>query len=403
MHDEAVGVELHERQRPQASVRGGGVLAGEHRLEQRERGAAGERGGVERPPGRLVETVEVEAGELLSDGPGGDRLERDARPVAQRPGRELEAQRVAAAEGVDAARRAVVDPVAAQQRDGVLVRQVADREQGQQRAVRAPVGGRRVAPGQHHAHVGGERGDERARDPVVDGQEELVRVDEQDHALAAGAERGGRLLDRRGAEGGEEGLPGGVDGVRIDQHGLGPRLARIGLEGMQQRRLADAAEAVDMGHDRAAVLEQLAEPRPLALTADDGARSFLQQGSERRGHRPGNVRVARWAVTGASTTLARAVVRNRRKGVASLLWAGRCSTSSSCLKLPILAACLIIWWAVRQEVEPEDDSGGGGGRRRPHPPPRLPRAPRRGPHREAAPPSPPRTRAVVGRVREPLG
>ena len=36
-----------------------------------------------------------------------------------------------------------------------------------------------------------------------------------------------------------------------------------------------------MGHDRPAVLEQLAQTRPLALTADDGARSFLQEGSER--------------------------------------------------------------------------------------------------------------------------
>ena len=72
------------------------------------------------------------------------------------------------------------------------------------------------------------------------------------------------------------------------------------------------------------------------------------------------------------------------------------------LKLPIAAACLIIWWAVRQEAEPEEDSGGGGGKRRPHPPPRLPHAPRRGTHREAMPPSPPRTRSPVSRVREPL-
>jgi hypothetical protein len=72
------------------------------------------------------------------------------------------------------------------------------------------------------------------------------------------------------------------------------------------------------------------------------------------------------------------------------------------LKLPVLAACLIIWWAVRQEVDHDDDSDGGGGRRRPHPAPKLPHAPRRGPHREAAPPSPARVRTAAARSRQPL-
>jgi hypothetical protein len=73
------------------------------------------------------------------------------------------------------------------------------------------------------------------------------------------------------------------------------------------------------------------------------------------------------------------------------------------LKLPIVAAGLIIWWAVRQQPDYSDDPGGPGpGRDRPHPPPTLPHAPRRGPHREQAPQSPPRVRSVVGRAREPL-
>ena len=62
------------------------------------------------------------------------------------------------------------------------------------------------------------------------------------------------------------------------------------------------------------------------------------------------------------------------------------------LKIPVVAACWIIWWAVHQEPEYPEDSGGGGGRPRPHPAPVLPRAPRRGPHRESAPLSPPRVR-----------
>ena len=53
------------------------------------------------------------------------------------------------------------------------------------------------------------------------------------------------------------------------------------------------------------------------------------------------------------------------------------------LKLPIVAACLLIWWAIRQTPD-YDESDGGGPYRRPHPAPKLPHAPRRGPHHEQA-------------------
>jgi hypothetical protein len=70
------------------------------------------------------------------------------------------------------------------------------------------------------------------------------------------------------------------------------------------------------------------------------------------------------------------------------------------LKLPIVAAGLIIWWAVRQEPEPEDQTSGDGGTKvRPHPPRRLPRKPRRGPHGDPLPLPPPRVRPVQARAR----
>jgi hypothetical protein len=62
------------------------------------------------------------------------------------------------------------------------------------------------------------------------------------------------------------------------------------------------------------------------------------------------------------------------------------------LKLPILAALWLIWWAVKQEPDYAGDEGDGGSRVRPHPTPRLPHAPRRGPHGDGALASPPRVR-----------
>ena len=72
------------------------------------------------------------------------------------------------------------------------------------------------------------------------------------------------------------------------------------------------------------------------------------------------------------------------------------------LKIPIVAACCLIWYAV-QEPEPATDEGeerGGGSDRVGGPRPRKPRPPRRGPH-VAPPPAPPsrvRTTAA-GKVR----
>ncbi len=78
------------------------------------------------------------------------------------------------------------------------------------------------------------------------------------------------------------------------------------------------------------------------------------------------------------------------------------------LKIPIVGLFLIVRWAVRQEPEgfsPEEDGGIGfqpsPRPRHPHrPSSRLPRRPRRGPHRGApALPSPPRIRTAAARAR----
>jgi hypothetical protein len=70
------------------------------------------------------------------------------------------------------------------------------------------------------------------------------------------------------------------------------------------------------------------------------------------------------------------------------------------LKVPLLALCWLVWWAIHQT---DDTSGGsnddGGTKRRPHRPGPLPRAPRRGPHGDPAPQSPPRVRTPAARGR----
>ena len=72
------------------------------------------------------------------------------------------------------------------------------------------------------------------------------------------------------------------------------------------------------------------------------------------------------------------------------------------LKLPIVAAIWLVWWAVKQEPDPSEDvrdDGGAasGARTRSR---AAPRPPRRGPHGEPAPPSPPRVRTLRARGRQ---
>jgi hypothetical protein len=70
------------------------------------------------------------------------------------------------------------------------------------------------------------------------------------------------------------------------------------------------------------------------------------------------------------------------------------------LKVPLGALCWLVWWAIHQVDDPAKDSDeGGGAKRRPHPSAPLPRNPRRGPHGDPAPLSPPRVRPVTARAR----
>ena len=70
------------------------------------------------------------------------------------------------------------------------------------------------------------------------------------------------------------------------------------------------------------------------------------------------------------------------------------------LKVPLIAALLLIWWAIR-EPEPAtdpDEGGSGGSKCDRDPSPRGPRSPRRGPH-ATPPPAPPRRVRTAARGR----
>jgi hypothetical protein len=73
------------------------------------------------------------------------------------------------------------------------------------------------------------------------------------------------------------------------------------------------------------------------------------------------------------------------------------------LKIPLGMLLYLVWWAVRQTPEDEQprSEGDGGSRVDRHPRRPLPRLPRRGPHGDPLPATPPRVRTTVVRSRTP--
>ena len=65
------------------------------------------------------------------------------------------------------------------------------------------------------------------------------------------------------------------------------------------------------------------------------------------------------------------------------------------LKIPVVAALLLIWYAIKEPAPAEGDHERGGGGGSHHPRLRPPRGPRRGPHALPEPQSPPRVRTAA--------
>ena len=71
------------------------------------------------------------------------------------------------------------------------------------------------------------------------------------------------------------------------------------------------------------------------------------------------------------------------------------------LKIPIAMLLYIVWWAIKQsDEEPASGTGDGGAKVPSHPRDPYPRPPRRGPHGDPEPQSPPRVRVATVKARE---
>jgi hypothetical protein len=182
-----------------------------------------------------------------------------------------------------------IDAGGPQESKRVLGREVVELDDAQRRRVRRPpVLGGHLPAAEHHAHVPGQLRHERPAQPRIEGVQELVAVDEQHHLLAAGAERRDRGLQRRrlvlgvlSGDGGEERALRRVDHVAVELERGGPAGAGSDGERAQERRLSDAGQPVDVRDDGSAVVEQLAEQRVLAITADERRGLTIDEGAER--------------------------------------------------------------------------------------------------------------------------
>ena len=177
-----------------------------------------------------------------------------------------------------------------------------ERYRAQQRPVAAPAFERRVAAADHDPHVGRQGREHRAAQPVVEHRQELEGVEDQDDALTACADRRGDLLDGGAAQRGQELALRGRDDVTVELDHDGAGLARLGREGVQERRLPDAGEAMDVGNDGPVGREQPPQLSAFALAAGDRARLLREQGSERLSHRLRRYGPGRPPVIGATTS-----------------------------------------------------------------------------------------------------
>ena len=155
---------------------------------------------------------------------GGAQAQREREPA--RPARDR-GRAAVAAEALAGEQRARLD-------GGEHVERELERERLP--AALEPAGLGRVAAGDHHERVLGQRGEERPAQVAAERAHALVRVDQDQRAVALGAQRAlDRVRDRRQV-------------ARVDRAGVEAGLLAAPPDLAQQDALADAARAVDEHH-----------------------------------------------------------------------------------------------------------------------------------------------------------
>ena len=260
-------------------------------------------GGVKHGPSRLVEPGKVDPGEFGDD--GGDRGvgDREVGASAPRGGGEPQCQRVAVGEAGDAGGVGAAESFAAQQRTGVCGCQVRQRHRGQQvPEIPDPGGDRRLAAGQRQPGVVAQARHEFLPQPGVQQPELFVGIENQHHPVTEAAERRGGLGDRnqrlgragwfspqrpdRAVERGEETALGRLDAAAVQADDDSAAASRVLGERGEQRGFPDPRDAVYGNDQRAVLLGQVEQHRPLRLPADHSGRPGCQQCSQGPAHRP---------------------------------------------------------------------------------------------------------------------
>ena len=266
MDDQALAPQFDEWQRLQPCECVPRVIR-EQRRQQRERDTAQDRRRVQDRARRRVEPVEVERREFLHDGRQ-DRVLRGVRALAQRRRRQLQRERMPAHEAVDPLGLGLVEPGPAEHFGRVGERQRPERHGKQQLAERRPPDGAgRVARGQDHAGMSGQRRQERLTQPPVQQPQALGGVDHENVGVVA--------------RGGPESLRRRLDRPAVDGHHARAARHRLRPEGPQERGLARAGDAVHDGHERPVVVEELAQRGELLVAADERAAPLGEQRAER--------------------------------------------------------------------------------------------------------------------------
>ncbi len=275
-----VGAAVDEGERRQAAVERPGVPVREDRRQQGHGRPPHRRRGHERlPRGGVVHALQEVPAQLPDHARDpGVPLSRASGPEGG-GGRELQGEGMAPGEGLDPVASVLVDAHPLQQLAGRVVGEGAQPDGTDQLPPAGPGEPRargRVAARHDQPCVAGEGRDEGAPEPAVQEAQPLVRVHEEDgrrvQAIQAAddpLERGVRDVEPT-AQVVEEAALARLDVPAVHRDDDGAGVPEPGGQGVEERRLPDARDAVDEADHRAVGVEAGREGVQRPLASDDG-------------------------------------------------------------------------------------------------------------------------------------